>query len=60
VTLATWIDDGMMNYELTWPESAALEHAAGYSQGPQSDVFLTPDLKPVRDMKVIVNDIPVR
>jgi hypothetical protein len=50
----------MMNYELTWPESAALEHAAGYSQGPQSDVFLTPDLKPVRDMKVIVNDIPVR
>jgi len=58
--LATWIDDGMMNYELTWPESAALEHAAGYSQGPQSDVFLTPDLKPVRDMKVIVNDIPPR
>jgi len=39
---------------------AALEYAVGYSTGPQSTVFLEPDLKPIRDLKVIVNDIPVR
>lgn len=39
---------------------AALEHAVGYSAGSQSSVFLEPALKPIRDLKVIVNDIPVR
>jgi hypothetical protein len=41
-------------------DDAALEHAVGYSTGPQSSVFLEPDLKPIRDLKVIVNDILVR
>ncbi|KAI5848169.1 DNA-binding protein HGH1 [Tricharina praecox] len=38
----------------------ALEHAVGYSAGSQSSVFLEPALKPIRDLKVIVNDIPPR
>jgi hypothetical protein len=42
------------------PLHVALEGAVGYSTGPQSNVFLTQDLKPIRDLKIIVNDIPVR
>ncbi|CCX32753.1 hypothetical protein FPQ18DRAFT_399927 [Pyronema domesticum] len=38
----------------------ALEYAQGYSQGLQSDIFLHPDLKPIKDLKVIVNDIAPR
>lgn len=38
----------------------ALEAALGYSTGLQSEVFLAHGSKPIRDLKIIVNDIPSR
>jgi len=32
----------------------------GYSQGPQSSVFSSSDFAPIKNLKVIINDIPTR
>ncbi|CAZ80100.1 unnamed protein product [Tuber melanosporum] len=35
----------------------ALEHLVGYSQGPQNSIFKPEGLKPIKNLKVLVNDI---
>ncbi|KAL7266197.1 Protein hgh1 [Rhizina undulata] len=38
----------------------ALDHLVGYTMGPQSSVFKSDGLKPIKNLKVIVNDIAPR
>ncbi|RPA96497.1 DUF383-domain-containing protein [Choiromyces venosus 120613-1] len=38
----------------------ALEHLVGYSQGPQNSIFKPEGLKPINNLKVLVNDIAPR
>ncbi|CUS11679.1 unnamed protein product [Tuber aestivum] len=38
----------------------ALEHLVGYSQGPQNSIFKPEGLKPIKNLKVLVNDIAPR